>query len=193
MCKFIFFYRCVDITPSYFFFDISPRKIFCCLLCYYSSYFSKISSCKTNYRVQLLLHLIWRSINWWGEKREVFHVILFRGGGVYNILEKRHAARGDLSYSFTWGGLGACFPENFLKMVQPYLKISQTLCNFSIPLKSFSTPLKFINPTEKAQPLPKKFQSLLKNLNPPKNLNASRKSLNPPEKIPTPPEKISTP
>ena len=53
----------------------------------------------------------------WGERREVFHVILFRGGGggFQNILEKRHAARGDLSYAFTRGVWGRASPRNFLK------------------------------------------------------------------------------
>ena len=54
--------------------------------------------------------------------------------------------------------------------------------------------IKFLNPTEKSSTLPKKFQSLLENLNPSQiNLNPSRKNLNPPEKFRTPPEKISTP
>ena len=138
----------------------------------------------------------------WGERREVLLVILFRGGGVQNILEKRHAARGDLSYAFTRGGLGAGFPENFFKMVQPtwkFLKppvISQSLLKVSQP------PLKFINPTEKSstppekisippeksQPLPKKSQCL------PKKSQPSRKNLNTPEiSPPTPPPKNFSP
>ena len=52
----------------------------------------------------------------WGERREVLHVILFRGGGgIQNILEKRHAARGYLSYAFTRGAWGRASPGNFLK------------------------------------------------------------------------------
>ena len=56
-----------------------------------------------------------------GERREFLHVILISGGGgggVQNILEKRHAARGDLSYAFT-RGLEACFPNFFLKWCNP--------------------------------------------------------------------------
>ena len=53
----------------------------------------------------------------WGERREVLYMILFRGGGVQNILEKwgyLHGAwRSKLRvYS---GGLGACFLEKIFK------------------------------------------------------------------------------
>ena len=48
---------------------------------------------------------------------------LFRGGGggggVNNISEKRHAARGDLSYAFTKGVWGRASPRIFLKWCNP--------------------------------------------------------------------------
>ena len=40
------------------------------------------------------------------------------GGGFQNILEKRHATRGDLSYAFTRGVWGRASPRIFFKMVQ---------------------------------------------------------------------------
>ena len=54
MCKFVVFYWCVDFTPSCFS-SIFRQVRFCCLLCYYGSYFSIISSRKTNYRVSFTL------------------------------------------------------------------------------------------------------------------------------------------
>ena len=136
----------------------------------------------------------------WGERREVLHVILFRGGGgVQNILEKRHAARGDLSYAFTRGVWGRASPRIFLKWCNPTRKflnppvISQSLLKVSQP------PLKFINPTEKSStppenisippekshPLPKKSQCLPKKSQPSrKNPNPSRKNFNTPEVSP---------
>ena len=78
---------------------------------------------------------------------------------------------------------------------------------FLNPLEYFSTLLKFLNPSWKflsppkisqpyrknLNPLPKKIQFLLKNLNPSrKNLNPPEKFSTPPEKFPTPPEKITT-
>ena len=99
----------------------------------------------------------------WGERREVLHVILFRGGGGGSkYFGKAPCSSWRSQLRVYWGGgvWGRASPRIFFKMVQPYLKISQTPCNFSIPLKSFSTP-------------PKIYQPYRKKLNP------SRKTFNP--------------
>ena len=73
----------------------------------------------------------------WGERREVLHMILFRGGGGFKIFWKSGGicmARGDLSYAFTIGGLGACSPEKIFK-------------NGATLPENFLTPLKFLNPS----------------------------------------------
>ena len=70
----------------------------------------------------------------WGERREVLHMILFRGGGVQNILEKwgyLHGAwRSKLRVYYR--GFGVCSPEKIFK-------------NGATLPENFSTPLKFLN------------------------------------------------
>ena len=60
----------------------------------------------------------------WGERREVLHMILFRGGGFKTFGKSGGIcmARGDLSYAFTRGFGGMLPREIFLKWCNPTWK-----------------------------------------------------------------------